>query len=101
MLRGTVYYDASKAVLAGTLVAGAGLRLRTEHRNPFDPNAVVVSLAGTHEKLGYLSRSIAPEFARALHERRVKRAYVRKVEFQDSMRMGAPRITIAIGWIQN
>lgn len=79
LLRGVFYYEADRAFEAGRLVEGAGLKLAWEPGNPHDANAVVVSLGGTYEKLGYLSQKVAQRYRIALQERRVNSAKVHEV----------------------
>ena len=62
VLKGTRHYCASSASRRGDLRAGARLVLIAEVGNLYDANAVEVRLALTDEKLGYLSRQIAPRY---------------------------------------
>jgi group I intron endonuclease len=50
----------------GDLRAGAQLELIAEVGNPSDENAVEVQLKETHERLGYLSRKIAPRYRKLI-----------------------------------
>jgi hypothetical protein len=83
LLRGVTYYDASKALSAGRLVQGAALKLVHEPQNLFDKNAVVVLLSPSNEKLGYLSKKIAPAYQSALLAGRVTSARVREVSYRN------------------
>jgi hypothetical protein len=65
-LKGTRYYAAPKVANRGDLHAGAQLELIAEIGNSSDPNAVVVQLKETRERLGYLSRKIAPQYRRLI-----------------------------------
>lgn len=95
LLRGVTYYDASKAFSAGRLVQGAALRLVHEPQNPFDKNAVVVLLSASNEKLGYLSRNIAPAYHVALLAGRVTSARVRQASYRNRS-TGPALLTVAI-----
>lgn len=78
-LKGVRHYDGPACLAAGRLRVGASLKLVAEPRNPHDSNAVVVLLASTEAKLGYLSKEIAPKYRDALVANRVTSARIAKV----------------------
>ncbi len=79
LLRGVQHYEGQKAYEAGRLKPGVSLKLRWEPDNPHDANAVVVLLASSSEKLGYISRKIASRYRDALVAKRITAAKVSKV----------------------
>lgn len=62
VLKGTRHYCAASAARRGDLRPGARLVLVAEVGNCHDASAVEVRLMVTDEKLGYLSRQIAPRY---------------------------------------
>ena len=68
IIKGTAYYKANELFRTGKLHKGLALRLRHERDNKYDKNAVAVKVKATGEKLGHLSRRIAPKYAQLLDE---------------------------------
>ncbi len=79
LLRGARHYEAGRAYGAGRLRPGASLRVKWDSQNIHDPNAVVVFLASSGEKLGYISRKIAPKYKDALRARAITSAQIAKI----------------------
>jgi hypothetical protein len=95
VLKGTRHYCASSAARRGDLRAGARLTLIAEVGNPYDANAVEVRLAATNEKLGYLSRQIAPRYRQRIQSGSISDA---KIVDADMARGpdGLPRLRLEI-----
>lgn len=79
-VRGAQYYPTNELIQRGMLVVGASIRLEAEPHNEHDKNAVLVRLARTGDKIGHLSRDIAPRYARLLASGKIVSTEVVNVE---------------------
>ena len=80
VLKGTRHYCAPSAARRGDLLPGARLALIAEVGNLYDANAVEVRLAKTDEKLGYLSRQIAPRYRHRIQSGSIIHAKIAEFE---------------------
>lgn len=93
VVAGTRYYKADKALQTGCLTVGAEIELLPEHGNPHDGNAVVVRLARTADKLGYLSRESAARYRPIIISGDVLSCNVASIDDANS---GRPRVEVAM-----